>query len=80
MGRLRVGYHRFREKRIWGKNGVCRSVSHGSRWDKEVGEMVSCIGMGSGKKWEKRKKENKGLISFDGNYLLFLDTSVRKGR
>ena len=33
--------------------------------------MVSCIGMGSGKKWEKRKKENKGLISFDGNYLLF---------
>ena len=42
--------------------------------------MVSWIGMGSGKKWEKRKKENKGLISFDGNDLLFLDTSVRKGR
>ena len=56
MGRLRVGYHRFREKRIWGKNGVCRSVSHGSRWDKEVGEMVSWIGMGSGKKMGKKGK------------------------
>ena len=32
------------------------------------------------KNGRKGKKENKGLISFDGNYLLFLDTSVRKGR
>ena len=47
---------------------------------RRLGKWFHGLGWDQGKKWEKREKENNGLISFDGNYLLFLDTSVRNGR